>query len=91
VYLEERIEAMQAEIDELKGRLQEALDAADNSRAEWKTVKEAAEILHVSDQALYKRIREGEIYASTLTGCIRIPMRQFFEEGQRPITPVVKV
>ena len=77
MYIEEQIEELQRRIEKLEAR--------QPVPEEWLTVPEAARRLNVGTQTLYRKIRSGEIYASQLTGSIRIPISQFYDEKTEKI------
>lgn len=66
-------------IEELTKRVEE-LEAKQPIREEWLTIQELADRLQVGQTTLYRKVKSGEIYASTKTGRVRIPITQFYEE-----------
>ena len=75
MYIEDQIKALEDRIAILEAKKTEAPD-------EWLTIKETAARLHVSEMTIRRRITAGDVYASTKTGCIRIPIGQFYHEDQ---------
>lgn len=47
----------------------------------WVTVKELAKVMACPENTIYRKIRDGTIYATRQTGEIRIPMSQFYKPG----------
>lgn len=76
MHLEDRIERLEEENKELKKRIQQ-LELAGPDR--FVTPEEAADILGVSRNGVYLKIRSGQIFATKKAGGWRIPMRQFYE------------
>lgn len=70
---------LEEQIQELTKRVEE-LEARQPRPEEWLTIQELAARLQVGQGTLYRKVRSGEIYASTKTGRIRIPVSQFYNE-----------
>lgn len=82
MYLEERLDKLEAENAELWRRV-ESLEKHGADR--FLTVKEAAEKLNCSTSAIYAKVKSGEIDATRKAGGIKIPMAQFFESEQKVV------
>lgn len=78
MYLEQIIEDLQKRVEELEARQPRP--------EEWLTIQELADRLQVGQTTLYRKVKSGEIYASTKTGRVRIPVSQFYEEAPAAIS-----
>ena len=82
MYLEERLDKLEAENAELRQRV-ESLEKHGADR--FLTVTEAAQKLNCSASAIYSKVKSGEIYATRKAGGIKIPMAQFFEQEKNVV------
>lgn len=72
MYLEERIDELEAKVNHLAELLERQ-----QKYEEWVTPEQAAGTLKVGTDTIYKKIRQGQIIADRSTGRIRVPMSQF--------------
>lgn len=75
MYMEEKIEDLYTKVTEINRRM-------DNLQREekWVSVKELAQIMGISPNTIYIKVRSGEIYASKKFGAPRIPLSQFYQD-----------
>lgn len=72
MYLEERMDELEAKVDHLIELLEKQ-----QKYEEWATPEQAAGTLKVSTDTIYRKIKIGQIIADRSTGRIRVPMSQF--------------
>ena len=76
MYIEERVEAMEAQIR----KLQEQLEELQGIGEQFLTPKEAAQLMRCSVQTIYLKVQSGDIQADMSTGRARIPKSQFYKK-----------
>ena len=76
MYIEERVEAMEAQIR----KLQEQLEELQGIGEQFLTPKEAAQLVRCSVQTIYLKVQSGDIQADMSTGRARIPKSQFYKK-----------
>lgn len=79
MYLEDRVNELEKQVKELTDKVAH-LESVNNDK--WVSAKELAEIMGCSVNNIYIRIRSGEIYASRKLGSPKIPLSQFYYEGE---------
>ncbi len=82
MYLEDRVNELERQVTELTDKVAH-LKSVNNDK--WVSAKELSEIMGCSVNNIYIRIRSGEIYASRKLGSPRIPLSQFYCEGEKSI------
>ena len=76
MHIEDQLEELQETVDQLTEKVAH-LEQVNNDK--WLSVKELSEIMGVSTNTIYIKIRSGEIYASRKLGSPKIPISQFYE------------
>lgn len=80
--IEDQIKELSDKVEELTEKV-----ARLEHKEKWVSAKELAEIMGVSLNNVYIRIRSGEIYASRKLGSPRIPLSQFYNENEEEKAP----
>ncbi len=76
MHIEDQLEELQKTVDQLTEKVAHLEQVANDK---WLSVKELAEVMGVSTNTIYIKIRSGEIYASRKLGSPKIPISQFYE------------
>ena len=76
MYIEERVETMEAQIR----KLQEQLEELQGIGEQFLTPKEVAQLMRCSVQTIYLKVQSGDIQADMSTGRARIPKSQFYKK-----------
>lgn len=74
MYIEEMITDLYEKVRELDQKVENV-----KKKEKWVSVKELAQIMDVSPNTVYIKIRSGDIYASKKFGVPRIPLSQFYQ------------
>lgn len=76
MYLEERVDLMEKEVEDLKEKI---LSQTAKSDDRFVSPMELAEIMGCSRTTISNKIKSGEIYVTRKLGDPRIPMSQFYK------------
>lgn len=77
MYLEERVQALEMQIELLQKQLESLQGAGEE---QFLTPKEAAQLMRCSVQTIYLKVQSGDIQADMSTGRARIPRSQFYRK-----------
>lgn len=80
MYIEERVETLEAQIQKLQAQLEEMQGIGEEK---FLTPKEVAAMMRCSVQTIYAKVQSGDIQADMSTGRARIPKTQFYKK--RPV------
>lgn len=78
MYLEERVQALEMQIELLQKQLESLQGAGEE---QFLTPKEAAQLMRCSVQTIYLKVQSGDIQADMSTGRARIPRSQFYRKS----------
>lgn len=87
MYIEERVQALEMQIELLQKQLESLQGAGEEL---FLTPKEAAQLMRCSVQTIYLKVQSGDIQADMSTGRARIPRSQFYRKKETPKQPPLK-